>query len=154
MNYLKLSFFVFALSLCSFTKPHEEKLVWLGWDEGYEKAVKTKKILLVDAYTDWCGWCKRMDRDTYTNGEVVKKINEYFIPVKFNPEIKNVVYKLDDQTLTPQQLYAQLTRGESTGYPTVYYIFTNKKSVFIDAGYKDADAFLKILDMAIAESKK
>jgi len=154
MNYLKLFALVALFSLSSFSKPHEEKLVWLGWNEGYQKAVKNKKILLVDAYTDWCGWCKRMDRDTYTNQEVIKKINEYFIPVKFNPEIKNIVYKLDDQTLTPQQLYSQLTRGESTGYPTVYYIFTNKKSVFIDAGYKDPESFLKILDMAIEESKK
>ena len=144
---------MFVLSLSSFSKPHEEKLVWLGWDEGYEKAVKTKKILLVDAYTDWCGWCKRMDIDTYTNPDVIKKINEFFIPVKFNPEIKKM-YKLDDQVLSPQQLYAQLTRGESTGYPTIYYIFTNKKSVFIDAGYKSPEDLLKILDMAIAESKK
>jgi hypothetical protein len=153
MHYLKISLFVFVLSLSSFSKPHEEKLVWLGWDEGYEKAVKTKKILLVDAYTDWCGWCKRMDIDTYTNPDVIKKINEFFIPVKFNPEIKKM-YKLDDQVLSPQQLYAQLTRGESTGYPTIYYIFTNKKSVFIDAGYKSPEDLLKILDMAIAESKK
>ena len=153
MHYLKFSLFVLMLSLCSFSKPHEDKLVWLGWDEGYEKALKTKKILLVDAYTDWCGWCKRMDIDTYTNPEVIKKINEFFIPVKFNPEIKKM-YKLDDQTLSPQQLYAQLTRGESTGYPTIYYIFTNKKSVFIDAGYKSPEDLLKILDMAIAESKK
>lgn len=153
MHYLKISLFVFVLTLSSFSKPHEEKLVWLGWDEGYEKAVKTKKILLVDAYTDWCGWCKRMDIDTYTNQDVIKKINEFFIPVKFNPEIKKM-YKLDDQVLSPQQLYAQLTRGESTGYPTIYYIFTNKKSVFIDAGYKSPEDLLKILDMAIAESKK
>ena len=133
MNYLKLFALVSLITLSSFSKPHEEKLVWLSWDEGYQKAVKNKKILLVDTYTEWCGWCKRMDRDTYTNAEVIKKINDYFIPVKFNPEIKNVVYKLDDQSLTPQQLYSQLSRGESTGYPTVYYIFTNKKSVFIDA---------------------
>jgi len=154
MNYLKLFALVSLIILSSFSKPHEEKLIWLSWDEGYQKAVKNKKILLVDTYTEWCGWCKRMDRDTYTNAEVIKKINDYFIPVKFNPEIKNVVYKLDDQSLTPQQLYSQLSRGESTGYPTVYYIFTNKKSVFIDAGYKAPADFLKILDMAIEESKK
>ena len=154
MKYIKLCLFVLTVSLCSFTKPHEEKIVWLGWNEGYEQSAKTKKILLVDAYTDWCGWCKRMDRDTYTNPEVIKKINKYFIPVKFNPEIKNVTYKIDDQIITPQQLYAQLSRGESTGFPTIYYVFPTKKSVFIDGGYKDPEAFLKILDMAIAESQK
>lgn len=134
--------------------PKQDKLEWLGWNDGYAKAVKTNKILLVDAYTDWCGWCKKMDRDTYTNAEVIKKINQYFIPVKFNPEIKDVMYKIDDQSLTGPQLYSQLSRGEATGFPTVYYVFTNKKALFLDAGYKDASAFLQVLDMAIAESKK
>ena len=138
----------------SFAPKQQDKLVWLGWNEGYQKAVKTNKILLVDAYTDWCGWCKRMDRDTYTDPEVIKKINEYFIPVKFNPEIKDVVYKIEDQSLTGLQLYSQLTQGQSTGFPTVYYIFTAKKQILLDAGYKDAPNFLKMLDYTIEQSKK
>ena len=154
MKIFKALLFLTPLLFVSFAPEQTDKLVWLGWNEGYQKAVKTNKILLVDAYTDWCGWCKRMDRDTYTDAEVIKKINDYFIPVKFNPEIKDVTYKIDDQTVTGAQLYGQLSRGESTGFPTVYYVFTKKKSLFLDPGYKDPKAFLQVLDMAIAESKK
>ena len=31
------------------------------------EARRTGKIVMIDVYTDWCGWCKRMDRDTYAN---------------------------------------------------------------------------------------
>jgi thiol:disulfide interchange protein len=49
------------------TPAPKAELKWYGWNEGYAKAVKEGKIVLVDAYTDWCGWCKKMDRDTYSN---------------------------------------------------------------------------------------
>src|SRR5438132_1421419 len=47
------------------TKGKEVK--WLNWNEGYTQAAKDNKTMLVDVYTSWCGWCKRMDHDTYTN---------------------------------------------------------------------------------------
>jgi thioredoxin-related protein len=127
---------------------------WYEWNEGYEKAVKEGKIVLVDAYTDWCGWCKKMDRDTYTNKAVISKIESHFIPIKFNPEINGATYKVGDKTYSGAELYGLLCNGERTGFPTVYYIFPKKNGIFIDAGYKGPDAFLQVLDMAIAESKK
>lgn len=135
-------------------KPEEAELKWYDWNEGYAKAMKEKKIVLVDVYTDWCGWCKKMDRDTYSNPEVIKKINKDFIPIKFNPEIQGVAYKVGDQTYNPQQLYNMLSQGESTGYPTTYYIFTQKMGRIIDPGYKKPADFINMLDMAVAESKK
>lgn len=129
------------------------ELKWLSWNEGYPLAVSTGKILLIDAYTDWCGWCKKMDRDTYTNTDVINKINKYFIPIKFNPEKQDIVYYVDSMIFTPAELYNQISRGERTGYPTTYFINTTKKSVMIDPGYRDATAFIQVLDKVIADSK-
>lgn len=141
--------------LCSNTLvAQNDKLVWETWNAGYEKALKTNKILLVDAYTEWCGWCKKMDRDTYTNPDVIKKLNQYFVIVKFNPEIENSAYKVGDQTLNNVQLYSLLCQGKSTGYPTTYYITPGKNSLVIDPGYKGPEAFLKVLDTAIENAKK
>lgn len=141
------------LALVSFRpqKPAKE-LKWYHWNEGYEKALKEDKIVLVDAYTDWCGWCKRMDKDTYSDSAVIAKINKYFIPIKFNPEIPDSSYRIGDQTYTNGQLYSMLTRGESTGFPTTYYIYPKKMGIFIDPGYHAPKDFLNILDMAIAEA--
>ncbi|MFN3445483.1 MAG: thioredoxin family protein [Bacteroidia bacterium] len=130
------------------------ELKWYGWNEGYAKAVKEGKIVLIDAYTDWCGWCKKMDRDTYTNPEIIKKINEHFVPIKFNPEIKDVTYNIGDKTFKPEELYYMLTNGNATGFPTTYFIFTKKMSLFLEPGYKDSASFNTLLDAAIAESKK
>ncbi|MFN4082372.1 MAG: thioredoxin family protein [Bacteroidia bacterium] len=140
-----------SLSLSAQNKSNSE-LNWLSWNEGYPLAISTGKILLIDTYTDWCGWCKRMDRDTYANEEVIKKINKHFIPVKFNPE-KPGTYYVDSFAFTPNELHAQLSRGERTGYPTTYFINTQKKSVMLDPGYRDAPTFLQVLNKVIEDNK-
>lgn len=146
-----------ALLLLIPLAPHADtqpELKWLGWNEGYAKAVKEGKIVLVDTYTEWCGWCKKMDRDTYTNAEIIKKINQHFVPVKFNPEIQGISYTVGDKSYSPQELYYMLSHGQSTGYPTTYFIYTKKMTLSLDAGYKGPEAFMQVLDSAIAESKK
>ncbi|MCG9881139.1 MAG: DUF255 domain-containing protein [Bacteroidia bacterium] len=146
---LYLSFCLLLFS--SFNKSASDELKWYKWNEAYPLAQKDGKILLIDAYTDWCGWCKKMDRDTYSNADVIKKINKHFIPVKFNPELKELTYDIDGQTYSARDFYAQLTRGENTGFPTTYFIDPKKKSLFIDPGYRDAAAFMQILDKVIAD---
>lgn len=130
-----------------------DELKWYNWNEGYPIAVKTGKIILVDAYTDWCGWCKKMDRDTYSNADVIKKINQNFIAIKFNPELKELTYKVDSITYTASELYYQISRGESTGFPTTYFLNPVKKSLMIDPGYRDAPTFIEILNKVVSDNK-
>ena len=109
----KLIIFIAILPiLVSFAPKQQETLKWYSWNEGYPLAQKQGKILLIDAYTDWCGWCKRMDRDTYANADVVKKLNQHFIAIKFNPELSDLKYKVDSQTYTASEFFGQLNRGE------------------------------------------
>jgi len=145
--YLSFCFLLFS----SFNKSAKDELTWYKWNEAYPLAQKEDKILLIDAYTDWCGWCKKMDRDTYSNAEVIKKINKHFIAVKFNPELRDLTYDIDGQTFSARDFYAQLTRGEKTGFPTTYFINPKKKSLFIDPGYRNAETFMQILDKVIAD---
>jgi len=95
INILALGMFI--LLFTSFTKPAESELKWYGWNEGYPLAKKEGKLILVDAYTDWCGWCKKMDRDTYANADVIKKLNKHFVVIKFNPELRDLTYDIDGQ---------------------------------------------------------
>ena len=148
----KVLFVAFAIFfMSSFTKPKGDELKWYKWNEGYPVAQKEDKIISVDAYTDWCGWCKKMDRDTYSNPDVIKKLNKHFIVIKFNPELRDLTYDIDGQTFSARDFYQQLSRGESTGFPTTYFINPKKKSLFIDAGYHDAASFMQILDKVIAD---
>jgi thioredoxin-related protein len=50
-------------------------------------AVKKKsRPILIDVYTSWCGWCKVMDKETYSNEKVIEYINAHFYAVKFDAE--------------------------------------------------------------------
>ncbi len=145
----------FAL-LSSFTPPKDEKkekekketeLKWYNWNEGYPLALKSKKIVLVDLYTSWCGWCKRMDHDTYNNEEVVDYINKKFIPIKLNPEADGT-YKVDSMTVSGAQLMGMLTNNQSTGYPTIVFIYPNR-NIELYPGYQDAPGFKSTLTKVV-----
>ena len=135
------------------TKPAEEGIKWETWNTGYPLAMSKKKIVLVDAYTDWCGWCKKMDADTYTDPEVIKIINQYFVPIKFNPEIQDVKYELNGQTFSGAELLMMLSQNKRLGYPTTYFIITNKNRLLIQPGYVKPEDFRQLLNSIVSESK-
>jgi thioredoxin-related protein len=71
---------------------HEQSLVrWMTFDQAVEKSKTEKKKIFIDLYTDWCGWCKVMDKKTFTDPVVANLLNEKFYPVKFNAEQKEDV---------------------------------------------------------------
>jgi len=50
------------------------------------EAQKDNKLVFVDMYTDWCGPCKLLDKDTFHDAKFIEVINKGFIPVKLNAE--------------------------------------------------------------------
>jgi thioredoxin-related protein len=73
-------------------RPHKiDKIQWLTVAEMQEAYSKNPKPVLVDVYTNWCGWCKVMDKETYNNDKVADYINEHYYAVKFNAEQKETV---------------------------------------------------------------
>ena len=75
-----------VLLLASFNAPKKEKIKWLSLAELKTAYAKSPKPIIIDVYTNWCGWCKVMDKETYNNDKVASYINEHFYAVKFNAE--------------------------------------------------------------------
>lgn len=129
-------------------KTKESKGVnWYEFQEGYDLAVKESKPLLIDMYTDWCGYCRKMDKTTYSNARVVELINNHFIAVKFNPE-KNGKFAVGKKIMTHTELKYWLGNGKAYGYPTTYFWmepYKNQK-ITLELGYKDKKEFINILE--------
>src|SRR3982751_2067581 len=68
-----------------------EKLKWMTLEEVAAGLKGQKRPILIDLYTDWCGWCKVMDKKTYTNPKVIAYLQEHFYPVKLNAETKETL---------------------------------------------------------------
>lgn len=127
---------------------------WTTIDKALED-VKTgnKKFILVDLYTDWCGWCKKMDENTYTDAGVASMLNANFTSVKLNAETKDVVTfngKSYSFTKTGARGANQLaidlgSVGGRLGYPTLVILDANGTKLQSFAGYKDVETLTIIL---------
>ena len=117
------------------------ELRWLSWNQGVAEAAASKRPILVDVYTDWCGWCKRMDRDVYARDDVRDYLKRYFIAVRLNAESADEV-RWGDRTLTSRALAQQL---RVSGYPTTIFLRPNGEHIANVPGYIPADRFKLML---------
>ena len=111
------------------------------YDAALEKAKKDKKLVMVDLYTDWCGWCKKLDKDTYSDKDVAAKLAKDFIAVKVNPE--------------KSQRNAKLAKDfGTTGYPHIVFVDASGKKVSEIGGYLPAAQFLEQLNKISEKATK
>lgn len=66
-------------------------LAWMNLEEAAGKLQQEERPVLIDLYTSWCGWCKQMDRKTYSNKQVAAYLQEKFYPVKVDAETHAVI---------------------------------------------------------------
>lgn len=69
-----------------YPKNADGSLTWLSIDQASTLKNNDEKLYFIDVYTEWCGWCKVMDKEAFTDPEVVKALEERFHVVKFNAE--------------------------------------------------------------------
>ena len=106
-------------------KPQEATaggIQWMEFEEAVAKSEKAPKKLFIDVYTDWCGWCKKMDKTTFAEAEVAQYINQNFYPVKLNAETKDsIVFRDKVFKFIPEYKANELAislLGGKMGYPS------------------------------------
>jgi len=143
--------FVFLILASTSVANGQDLINWYTWEEGMSKAEDEPKKFIIDMYTDWCGWCKRMDKATFQNPEIATYVNENYIPIKFNAEQKKeLIYQdhlfkfVNNGRRGYHALAAELTNGKLS-YPTVIFLDENKEVIQALGGFLDAQKFDPII---------
>ena len=120
----------------------ENKITWLNFEEGVKVAKKENKKIFIDVYTHWCGWCKKMDKATFGNADVITYVNENYVAVKFNAEQKEPInYQGKEYKFIPSgrrgyhELAASLLNGRLS-YPTVAFLDEEANLLTSVPGYR------------------
>jgi thioredoxin-related protein len=130
-----------AASLLAPGKGQAGDVQWTRWDAGLKTAAERNRPVLVDVYTDWCGWCRRMDHDVYSRDDVRRYLSQHFVMVRLNAESPTAA-SYEDHRYTESGLAA---RFRVSGYPTTIFLKPNGEHLVNVPGYVPADRFLLLL---------
>lgn len=132
---------VFALSNIGLSENNtkekkEEGIQWMSLDKAIPLAKKENKHVFIDFSTSWCGYCKKMDKEVFTQQSVIDLLNNDFIPVRVNGEGKELLeidgYKITERELTTREFGVR-------GYPTFWFLTPDGKKLTNFSGYRPAD---------------
>ena len=113
---------------------HAEHLVWrTDLPSSLEMARRANKLVLIDIYTDWCGWCKRLERDTYTDPAVSQVMKNQFVLVK-----------LDAEDGGPGEAFAK--KYKVNGFPCIMALEPSGKVRLVNYGYLKPPEFMEVLN--------
>ncbi|MBB4077841.1 thioredoxin-related protein [Lewinella aquimaris] len=145
-NFLALLLFLAA------SVPLSAQVEWLSWEDAISRNESAPRNILVDVYTDWCGWCKKMDKSVFVAPEIAAYISENFYAVKLNAEQREDitydghVFRYDPGTGRRgiHALAVALLDGRMS-YPSVVYLDKDRRRITISPGFKPAASYLKEL---------
>ena len=121
----------------------DELVNWLTFEEALEKSKIEKRKIFIDVYTDWCGWCKVMDKKTFSEATVANYLNEKYYAVKLNAEqTEDILFRDHTFKFVPNgrrgyhELAVWLLQGKLS-YPTVVFLDEDFNPIQPLPGYRE-----------------
>lgn len=145
-------YLVLLLCIAPYSSAFSQEVSWMSWDEAVSRSQSDSnpKKIFIDVYTDWCGWCKKMDKDTFQNPEVAAYMSANFYMVKLDGEGKDPIdFRGKKYAFVPSgrngyhELAAALLQGRLS-YPTVVFLDEDFQMLSPVPGYQKPEPFLSI----------
>jgi thioredoxin-related protein len=133
---------------------------WISFEKAVELNKQNPKPLLIDVYTDWCGWCKKMDKTTYKNVVLVKYINDNFYAVKLDGEgkeditYKDYTFKYKGQGRRGYNEFAAALLNGKLSYPTTVFMDAEMQLLDRVPGYLNEQVMEKVTAYFATEKYK
>ena len=157
----KSSIAIFLLLLGGgLTELSSQELHWYTLEEAFELTASEPRMMIIDVYTDWCGWCKRMDAATFSDSVIATVLAGNFYPVKLDAEGKKDIvlggktYKFVDNGRRGYHELAAAVTNNRLSYPTVSVLDEQGRLVNVKAGYQGPDQFAIFLEFYRSEAYK
>ncbi len=119
-----------------------KEIVWRNYEDGIKIAEEQGKQILIDFSTVWCGYCKKMDRETFSDATVIDFINTNFVAIKVDGDSKREI-EIDGFSTTEKRLTKEMFGV--TGYPTFWFLESDGSKIGKQPGYQPAKGFLELL---------
>ncbi len=148
---------VFTLFMFSFTntddsfKENQASIKWISWEEVQAQMEKEPRKVVIDVFTQWCGWCKKMDTATFQKDHLAQYLNDNYYAIKFDAEYKeDIVFKGKTYKYVKSgrrgyhELAAEITNGRLS-FPTLVFLNEELNVIQSIPGYKDPLVFEQIV---------
>lgn len=134
---------IFIISLLTFISC-KNSYAEIKWEKDLATAIKKAKSknlpIMIDIYTDWCSWCKELDKNTYANEKVIETAKK-IVSVKLNPE-------------TSKEGEEIAKKYGVKGYPTILFINADGFVLENVGGYVEGEKFVPYMKNAIEKLSK
>jgi thioredoxin-related protein len=134
---LAIAAFLFFCLAAAHSPSHAARgITWYEYEKGKKKAARSDKKILMYFRTGWCGYCKKMEKQTFKNTKVVSFIKKNFVPVMIDGE-------KDVKTAAEYGVFS---------YPAYWFLSPEGAKLRTTKGYIQPDIYLQILKFMESDS--
>jgi len=91
MKYLIYFLLFFLIGISPAKSQHNDEINWKTWEELEQALHKEPKPVFVFFHAEWCAYCKKIEREIFTQKKIINKLNANYYAVKMDVETKDSI---------------------------------------------------------------
>ncbi|PKL80568.1 MAG: hypothetical protein CVV27_00175 [Candidatus Melainabacteria bacterium HGW-Melainabacteria-1] len=123
---------------------------WNAYNAGLDSAKSRNKYVMVQFYATWCGYCKKMDQEVFTDSKVLGTLDKHFVPIRV---VESSEQKVSYQGKSVSEKELTAMHGVQ-GFPTMVFMNTEGEVIGKIPGYVPPEEMNGILGFISSESYK